>query len=259
MKVFAIADLHLSLRDGVLSKPMDRFGAHWKDHHVRIAEDWDARVDAGDIVLLPGDLSWALKPHEVAEDLAWIHARPGRKVLLKGNHDFWMPSRRKLLDLLPPSIMLIQHDALLLDGVLLFGTRLWIIPELSFPIAWTDVDDRPPAPGSDLDAAEKKARDEKLLQRELGRLQLSIDAARKHREAGSVACCLAMTHFPPTDFSARKTAATELIAQLQPDGCVFGHLHQLASGPPSVTRDGIVYRLTSCDFLDFRLAEIAEL
>ncbi|MCP4678554.1 MAG: hypothetical protein GY854_24195, partial [Deltaproteobacteria bacterium] len=89
MKIFAIADLHLSLRDGVLTKPMDRFGEHWKDHHGRIADDWTARVGSDDIVLLPGDISWALKPHEAAEDLAWIHALPGRKVILKGNHDFW--------------------------------------------------------------------------------------------------------------------------------------------------------------------------
>ena len=85
MAVYAISDLHLPAR----VKPMDVFGEHWKNHFERIQADWRARVGAEDVVLLPGDLSWAMRLEEAIEDLSEIAALPGVKLLLRGNHDYW--------------------------------------------------------------------------------------------------------------------------------------------------------------------------
>ena len=88
MRIWALSDLHLALG---LDKPMDIFGDHWQNHAERMALAWDERVAPHDLVLSPGDFSWAQKQHEVAPDFAWLAARPGHKVLIKGNHDYWWP------------------------------------------------------------------------------------------------------------------------------------------------------------------------
>ena len=103
---------------------MDVFGENWKDHHRKVERAWRERVDARDVVLHPGDFSWAMKASEVREDLAWLADLPGRKVLIKGNHDYWWPSsRRKLEELLPPGVFAMKKTALLIDGVPLLGVR----------------------------------------------------------------------------------------------------------------------------------------
>ena len=111
-RIWAVADLHLA---GGGDKPMDIFGDHWANHDQRIAADWDAKVGDNDIVLLPGDFSWATKAHELAPDMAWLGQRPGRKILSKGNHDYWWPkSQKKLLECLPDHTWALKKKALLL-------------------------------------------------------------------------------------------------------------------------------------------------
>src|SRR5438552_2202015 len=108
-RIFAIADLHLSSSG---AKPMDVFGAPWVHHAERIARAWDAEVAPDDTVLLPGDLSWARNLDEARADLGWIAARPGAKVLLRGNHDSWWTSLVKVRRALPPRCLALQHDAI---------------------------------------------------------------------------------------------------------------------------------------------------
>ena len=130
MKIFAIGDLHLSLDNGKLRKPMDIFGDQWRDHHERIAADWRERVGSDDLVLMPGDLSWGRNLDEAEEDLQWLGALPGIKVLIRGNHDWWIAgSRKKLRDEIPASVKLILGDCLAVGDVLLFGTRFWENPD----------------------------------------------------------------------------------------------------------------------------------
>jgi len=121
MRIWALSDLHLSLGG---DKPMDVFGEHWADHHLRMAAAGDELVADEDIVLSPGDFSWALKPAEAAPDFAWLAERPGRKILIKGNHDYWWPkSKAKLAALLPPRTMALKKTACRIGGLGFFGAR----------------------------------------------------------------------------------------------------------------------------------------
>src|SRR5512140_2629201 len=125
-RLFALADLHLSLAG---DKPMDVFGEAWRDHPSRMAAAWDGRVAAEDTVLLPGDLSWAEHLDEASLDLAWIGARPGRKILLRGNHDSWWGSAAKVREALPAGCAILQHDAHLAGERVILGGRGWISPD----------------------------------------------------------------------------------------------------------------------------------
>ena len=160
-RLYAIADLHLS---GSGAKPMDVFGENWKDHARRMAASWDATVAPGDAVLLPGDLSWARSLDEAGVDLDWIGARPGFKVLLRGNHDGWWTSLSKVRQRLPAGCHALQNDAVDLGFAVVVGARGWTHPD--DPMA------------SEGDAA--------IYLREVERLHLSIaDADRRLRTDGA--------------------------------------------------------------------------
>ena len=124
MAVFAISDLHLPAR----VKPMDVFGEHWKNHFERIRADWLERVSAEDVVLLPGDLSWAMRLEDAAEDLNSIAELPGTKVLLRGNHDYWWSSIGRVRRALDANTHALQNDSLLINGRLYAGSRGWVLP-----------------------------------------------------------------------------------------------------------------------------------
>jgi len=126
MSIYAISDLHLSLSG---NKPMDIFGEAWRDHARRIAENWDSIVGPNDTVLLAGDHSWALKFEEAKPDLDYIAARPGRKILIRGNHDYWWrrEATNRMQRVLPESITLLHGHALVVENVGITGTRGWRI------------------------------------------------------------------------------------------------------------------------------------
>jgi predicted phosphohydrolase len=224
-RIFAIADLHLSTSG---AKPMDIFGPEWVDHPARMAAAWDATVTAEDVVLLPGDLSWARSLPEARGDLAWIGARPGMKALLRGNHDGWWTSIGKVRAALPPGCHALQHDAIDLETAVLVGAR-----------GWTSPDDPAATPE---DAA--------VFARELSRLKLSIADAdtRFGRERPRIA----MTHYPPW---IEGRAPTDVVAVLRNGGvsvCVYGHLHGADHALGVVgDRDGIVFHLVAADALGF--------
>mgnify|MGYP001617992540 CR=1 FL=1 len=248
MKVFAISDLHLSLNGGELRKPMDRFGEAWVGHHKNIAEDWGRRVDPADLVIVAGDLSWASGLPVVKEDLQWLHQLPGRKVLVKGNHDWWVPKtnvRAKLASIMPSSIHVLHNDAVVIEDTLLFGTRLWVIPGLDFPVDWS---------AGESEAA--SAGDGTILQKEMERLRRSIAAAEQLAAQHPVTMRICVTHFPPTDFRKTSTEVTRLLSASRTDACVFGHIHNLEPGANGFIMEGVRYYLTSCDYIGFRLLEI---
>lgn len=234
MRIWAIADLHLSFAQ---PKPMDVFGERWRDHPDKIAAAWRARVAEEDLVLLAGDTSWALKFPEALADLAWIGALPGRKVLTKGNHDYWWDAARKRRAELPPSLTLIEADAALCDNWVLCGTRAWVTP------------DHP---------AFEAATDERIYKRELGRLERALEAAR--RLAEGTRPIGVMLHYPPFYPDGRPTRFAELIAAAGVAFCVYGHLHRRADWNVAVQgpRDGVRYHLTAADFLNFVPALIVD-
>jgi predicted phosphohydrolase len=126
MALFAISDLHLSLGG---EKPMDIFGSEWADHHLKIKENWGKIVSDDDIVILGGDLCWAMKLEDAQQDFDFIHQLPGKKVLFKGNHDYWWQSYSKVVRALPEGIYAVQNNYFAYEnGIAICGTRGWTIP-----------------------------------------------------------------------------------------------------------------------------------
>ncbi len=218
MKIWAIADLHLSF--GVENKAMDIFGEQWKDHPKQIREHWEALIRPEDLVLIAGDISWAMTLDEVRADLEWIDALPGTKVMIKGNHDYWWSSMAKVNAVLPPSIKAIHNNALLINDVAIGGTRLW-----------------------DCDTPEN----EKIYVRELGRLEMSLKAMQPAKRR------IAMTHYPPIGFDLAPSRPSAIFERFGIDTVVFGHLHSLPQDKPlfGVAR-GVHYHLTAADFIYFK-------
>jgi uncharacterized protein len=125
--IFGISDLHLSLTQ---DKPMDIFGESWKEHHIKIAEDWTRRVNDDDLVLIPGDVSWAMKFEDAYKDLEFIAKLPGKKVLVKGNHDLWWSSVSKLRALKLPGMYFLQNDSIEHQGISICGSRVGLYQKM---------------------------------------------------------------------------------------------------------------------------------
>jgi len=228
MRVFALADLHLG---EAVDKPMDIFGPLWERHAEKIDRHWRERVGADDWVLVPGDISWAMKLEEALPDLRFLDALPGRKILLKGNHDFWWTSRAKVEAVLPPSLRLLQNDAVDLgEGIGVVGARGWTPP--SAPRATDE--------------------DRKIFERELGRLRLSLDAAK-----GRFDRLVAMVHYPPLYAGAGETEVVPILREAGVRVCLYGHLH----GPDhryavQGEHGGIRYYFVAADATGFAPVEI---
>lgn len=222
MAFFAIADLHLGF--GV-NKPMDQFGDQWIDHPRKIAEGWRRVVGEDDVVLIPGDISWAMRPREIEPDLKFLAELPGRKVLLRGNHDYWWQSIGKVRELLPAGFLAVQNDCLTIDGWAVCGARGWNIPGSGLP-------------GND---------DPKLYKRERERLGLSL------REAPAGLLKIVMLHFPPWLNGLEHRGFTDLLEKHGVAVCVFGHLHGAPDHrlAPRGERAGIHYLFCAADAVDF--------
>ena len=241
MNIFAIGDLHLPGGD---KKPMDVFGPHWENHFERISEDWRARVSPEDIVLIPGDISWAMQLSDALTDLRKIGELPGRKLILRGNHDFWWSSLTQLRCSLPEGMHAVQNDAYDAGDVVFCGTRGWMIP----PAVVSGTAQAKNAPQS---------QDEKLYRREAMRLEMSLQAAR--RMAGDRPV-FAMMHYPPIlpECAREGTEFTRLMTQYGVSRCVYGHLHgQSVQRGYSGVYNGVQYDLVSCDALRFVLKDVS--
>ena len=230
-ELYALGDLHLSTSG---AKPMDVFGGVWAHHAERIAASWDATVSADDVVLLAGDLSWARDLDEARGDLAWIGGRPGRKVLLRGNHDSWWASLARVRAALPPGCVALQNDAVDLGPWVVVGARGWTDP--ADPMAL--------------------ATDAEVFRRELERLRLSI--ADADRRFGRSRPRIAMLHYPPWIRGREPSAVVTLLEDGGVGECVYGHLHG-ADHVLAVTglQAGIRYHLVAADAVGFAPVRIA--
>ena len=240
MNIWAIADLHLSF--GLKGKEMDVFGEEWKHWTDKISTYWKEQISAEDLVLIPGDISWAMHIEEAVPDLEWIDDLPGVKVMIKGNHDYWWSSKSKVEKILPPSVHIIQNDSFQYKGVSVAGARLWDTPEYGFGdfIIMKENKRANLTETSEVDA-------EKIFQRELMRLETSLKALDPKAELR-----LLMTHYPPIGADLKESQASCLIEKHNVDICVFGHLHSLEKNSlPFGYKNGVRYLLTSCDYLDF--------
>jgi predicted phosphohydrolase len=227
VRIYGISDLHLAFST---DKPMYIFGEHWRGHDEKMAASWDAMIGDDDVVLCPGDLSWAMKLEEADKDLAWIGARTGRaKILTRGNHDYWWSAIGKVRKALPKGLVALQNDAVDVGDVVVAGSRLWACPG----------------------ALDFGADDEKIYLREVGRLKSSLEAARAIAGAKPI---VAAIHYPPFDRAQKPTAYSALLEEFGVKLCVYGHLHGRHAHRTAFEgeRNGVVYRLIACDHLDFK-------
>ena len=232
MKIFAISDLHLCLSG---AKPMDIFGATWENYLDTIKEDWNNKVSEEDVVLMSGDMSWALKLEEATKDLEYLNSLKGKKVIIRGNHDYWWKSISLLRKELPQNIYPLQNDAIKFNEYIICGTRGWVVPERNKPYV---------------------EQDEKLFKRELIRLELSLQSANalKTSDLDKIIC---MIHFPPFNSNFDTSEFTNLIEKYKVDKVVYGHLHGKQSRSVNhINLNGIDYFLTSCDKLNNKLLQI---
>ena len=234
MKLFAVSDLHLP---GNQDKPMDVFGGDWAGHFDKIAEDWKGKVSAEDAVLIAGDISWAMLLSDALTDLVKMKGLPGQKIFTRGNHDYWWAGITALRRSAPDeSFVFLQNDAVRLDGAVVCGSRGWVCPGCS---DFTDAD-------------------EKIYRRGAERFRLALGCAQRLRQEGDKLVC--MIHYPPFNAKREDSLFTALFEEFAADVVVYGHLHGNAGAYPfRCERGGVEYRLTSCDLLGFRLAEILAL
>lgn len=250
MAIWAIGDLHLSF--GIQGKEMSLFGPEWHEHHEKIKAFWDAAVHDDDLVLIPGDISWSMRLSEAALDLAWIDKRPGTKVLIRGNHDYWWESASKIRKALPPSLHIISNDAYLWNDVAIGGARLWDTSEFSFSPFIEMKEPKKAQPEKLENVQQKLEEDEKIFQRELLRLEMSLKAMKKEASLKIV-----MTHYPPISADLKDSTVSKMLEAYGVDICLFGHLHSLKKESQLFgTKNNIAYHLVSCDWLDFRLLKI---
>jgi hypothetical protein len=220
MSIYAISDLHLGFD---VDKPMDRFGPHWENHPDKIAARWRATVTQDDTVLVCGDTSWAMRLAEAMRDLEFVDALPGRKIILRGNHDYWWSSLAKVRRAMPASLTPLQNDSLQVEGVQVAGSRGWLLP-----------------------GPETTPEDERIFQRELDRLRLSLDSIEQPGPR------LAMLHYPPFDVQQHGSAVVDILRAYDVETCVYGHLHAVPPGSyPEGDIDGIEYHCVSVDLVDF--------
>lgn len=246
MKIFAIADLHLAI--STPDKTMEAFGLSWNDYHRLIKFHWEKEVESQDLVLIPGDISWAMRFDEALIDLNWIHNLPGKKVILKGNHDYWWPSNAKLSTQLPGSISFINNNIIQIGDICIGGARLWDDPAFSF----RDIIDFVPSPLVK-DKHENKEQELAIFEKELVRLETSLKLMNQ-----DAALKICMTHYPPLPNNLEDSRASHIIDQYNIDICVFGHLHNVKPDSSLFGKHNKTeYVFVAADYLKFKPKLIA--
>ena len=232
MKIFAISDLHLSVNN---EKPMDIFGPVWEGYLDKIFAQWQEKVGEDDLVLLAGDLSWAMKFDEVKSDVKLLENLSGKKVIIRGNHDYWWKSISAVRGILPHEFYAVQNDAVRFDGAVVCGTRGWKGVDKNIVLS---------------------AEDQKIFDREVLRLEMSLKEADRLRQEGDKLIC--MMHYPPVGFAKEDSPFSQLIEKYNVDVVVYGHLHGYKNVETVFVKNGVEYFLTSCDEVDNNITFICE-
>ena len=234
MSIYVIADLHLSFSN---SKPMDIFGENWRNHEEKIKENWEKNVNEDDLVVLPGDFSWAMYLEETKKDFEYLNSLPGKKLLLKGNHDYWWTSVTKLRKFLKDNnfnnIDFLYNNSYEFENYIITGTRGWNLLD--------------------------EENNSKIINREIIRLELSIEDGMKKSNGEKE--MLVFMHYPPiintNKINKEEHKFIELMKKYNVKKCFYGHLHS-----DSIKKaiegnvQGIELKLVSADGLDFKLYKI---
>ena len=223
MSLFVLGDPHLSF--GVPDKPMDIFSG-WEDYQELLRENWLKHVTAEDTIVLAGDISWGMTLEEAKADFAFLHALPGKKIILKGNHDYWWNSMKKMTAFFEAngfdSLHILHNNCYACGEYGICGTRGWVN-----------------MPG--------EASDAKVLAREQQRLKVSLEAAVQQGLEPIV-----FLHYPPIFWSNRNEPMLQLLADFSVELCYYGHLHGKSHARAvRGMEDGVFYHLISGDYLQF--------
>ena len=225
MAIYALADLHLSFGT---DKPMEVFGDAWDNYTERISDNWQSIVKPDDLVIVPGDISWATYIEDAYKDFDFINRLNGKKAILKGNHDYWWTTLSKMNKFLIENhfdtITILNNTAISYEDAAICGTRGWWVRE---------------------DMSEEDIR---ILDREKIRLVLSCEAAAKLQKDRIIVGL----HYPPIDKNGEHREFLEILKEYNVDTCVYGHLHS-HSHKTAVIGDveGVDMKLVAGDFVDF--------
>lgn len=230
MSLYAIGDLHFST---AVNKPMNIFGDNWDNHEEKIINSWKNQVKDDDIVLVVGDTSWGINMNEAEQDLDIIHKLPGKKIFVKGNHDYWWTTVTKL-NKLYENMSFLQNNFYSYKDYAICGTRGWICP-------------------NDFKFTQE---DEKIYKREAHRLKLSLDAAKK----AGFKKIIVITHYPPTNDKLESSLFTDIYEQYCVEKVIYGHLHGKESFKMGLEgiRNEVEYKLVSCDYTNFNIIKIMD-
>lgn len=225
MALFVLADLHLSLGS---DKPMDVFTG-WENYVEKLERNWRSLVKETDTVVVAGDISWAMKLEDTYQDFLFLHRLPGVKLLLKGNHDYWWSTKSKIETYFAQNgfdtLHILHNDAYLVEGKAICGTRGWLYNS-------------------------ETEEDQKIVRREVGRLQASLDAAkRKDPQAER----LVFLHYPPVYGNMACREILQVLEEEKIQTCYFGHIHGNQASRRAIRGDykGIKMHLISCDYVNF--------
>ncbi len=238
MSIYVIGDLHLSFGE---NKPMEIFGANWKDHSEKIKENWNENVKPQDTVILAGDFSWAMQLKDTYKDFEYLNGLPGKKILLKGNHDYWWTTITSMKKYLNENniqnVEFLHNNSYLIENKIIVGTRGWNLLDTE--------------------------NDSKMIKREALRLELSIkDAIQKYGEEKEI---ITIMHYPPISNSSMKNEYTyksafiDIMKKYNIKRCFYGHLHGNSyKDAVEGIKEGIDFKLISSDYLDFKLYKIVD-
>lgn len=234
MSIYVIADLHLSFND---NKPMDIFGDNWKNHYEKIKNNWIKKVNENDIVVLPGDFSWAMNIKDTYKDFEFLNDLPGKKILLKGNHDYWWTTLKKMNEFIEENefsnIEFIYNNSVLYENTIITGTRGW--------------------------ALLNQEEDKKMIKRENARLKLALEDGIK--KFGKDKEIIVFMHYPPLlndkleenkylDFY-------QTLKEYDVKKCYYGHLHGNSHKEAVIGNvGGITFKLISSDYIKFDLEKV---
>ena len=236
MSLYVIGDLHLAFNE---NKPMNIFGDNWQNHDEKIKKDWNEKVTNEDTVILLGDFSWSMHLKDTIKDFEYLNSLPGKKILLKGNHDYWWTTVTNMKNFLQENnfqnIDFLHNNCFEIQNKIICGTRGWAIN------------------------LEETENSKKMIKREADRLKLSIqDGIQKYGNDKEIIVCM---HYPPimkiNVVKGETTPFIDVMKEYNIKRCYYGHLHGSAINEAIEGNvQGINLKLVSADGLDFKLLKI---
>lgn len=227
MAVFTLADLHLSFS---VDKPMDIFGSLWEGHTEKLKEYWNYMVNENDTVIIPGDISWAMTVSEAEKDFEYINALNGKKIIMKGNHDYWWQSLKKLNEFIQEkkfdTISFLHNTACEVENIIVAGSRGWACE------------------------ASPSAEDKKIIAREAIRFDLSINEAKKLK-GNSDKEIVAFSHYPVLSPGEESSPILEVLVRHGIKRLYYGHLHCIKEERLIKKAGGVNLELVSADYRMF--------